>query len=241
MEKCLVFEVRGDWAHFRKIYTTSSPLSYSIPPRTTIAGLIAAVIGLDKHVYYDHFTKDKAYIAVGIVKPIKKFRIGLNLINTKTAKMFAQIRERTQVKQELVKEPHYRIYFFHKDLELYQKLRSCLGKNQSYYTPYLGLSEYIAHIEYIGEFSIKEIDQGGETQLHSVIPLYDKFPINLGDVSVGEQGEYFKETVPNDFENGNQRIVSEFMKVLYERRGKTIKCTPNKYWQVGNGENILFL
>ncbi len=109
MEKCIVFEVWGDWAHFRKIYTTSSPLSYSIPPRTAIAGLISAIIGNDKNQYYDCFTKDQAWIAVRIINPIKKFRIGLNLINTKTAKMFAQIKERTQVRQEIVKHPRYRI------------------------------------------------------------------------------------------------------------------------------------
>ncbi|MDS1029152.1 type I-B CRISPR-associated protein Cas5b [Bacillota bacterium LX-D] len=241
MEKCLVFEVRGDWAHFRKIYTTSSPLSYSIPPRTTTAGLIAAVIGLDKTQYYDYFTKDRASIAVRIINPIRKFRIGLNFINTKTAKMFAQIRERTQVKQELVKKPHYRIYFYHTDQEMYQNLQGFLERGQSFYTPYLGLSEYLAHIEYIGELAIREVNGGVEVPIHSVLPLHDKFPINFDQDDPDQRGEYFKETMPNDFERGNQRVVNEFAKVLFERKGKAIKCTPNKYWQVGNGENIIFL
>lgn len=241
MANCLVFEVKGDWAHFRKIYTTSSPLSYSIPPRTTIAGMIGAVIGLDKNDYYDYFIKGRADIAIGIVKPIKKFRMGLNFINTKTARMFAQIKERTQVKQELVKAPHYRIYFSHKDRELYQKLRRYLEQGRCFYTPYLGLSEYIARIEYMGEFTMQEVDQGGEQFIHSVIPLREKFPINLDGVNSGEPREYFKETMPNDFARGNQRIVNEFARVLFERGGRTISCTPPGYWQVSNGENVLFL
>lgn len=241
MGKCLVFEVKGDWAHFRKIYTTSSPLSYSIPPRTTIAGLIAAIMGMDKDSYYDNFIKEKADIALRIIKPIKKFRIGLNFINTKTAKMFAQIKERTQVKQELVKNPHYRIYFSHKDTEIYQKFREYLEQNRSFYTPYLGISEYIAFIDYIGEFTAQEVCGDYEISVHSVIPVYEKFHINLDTDEYKQVGEYFKEIMPNDFEPGNKRVVNEFARVLFERCGKVIRCTPDKYWQVGNGENVIFL
>lgn len=241
MEKCLVFEIRGDWAHFRKIYTTSSPLTYSIPPRTAVAGLIAAILGLDKENYYDYFSKEKADIAIGIVNPIKKFRIGLNFINTKTAKMFARIKERTQVKQEIIKNPHYRIYFSHKDGDIYKKLRGYLEQSRSVYTPYLGISEYIAWVDYIGEYPIQEIGGFGEIPIHSVIPFHEKFQINF-DVSEGEQvGEYFKEILPNDFESGNKRVVKEFTRVLFERRGKAIRCTPNRFWQVNKGENIIFL
>lgn len=241
MDKCLVFEVKGDWAHFRKIYTTSSPLSYSIPPRTAIVGLIAAIIGLDKEQYYDNFTKDKAGIALRIINPIKKFRLGLNLIDTKKAKWFAQIKDRTQVKQELVKQPCYRVYFTHVDIELYETVKEYLGSGQSYYTPCLGLSEYLAQIGYVGEFSIKDETTCESTSIHSVIPITQKFPIHLGAGGENGRGEYFKEILPNDFATGNERIVQEFVKVLFERRGRAVVCVPPRYWKVENGENIIFL
>ena len=43
--KCLVFDIKGDYGHFKKYYTTSSPLTFSIPPRTTVSGMIGALIG----------------------------------------------------------------------------------------------------------------------------------------------------------------------------------------------------
>lgn len=101
--KCLVFDIWGEYGHFRKFYTTSSPLTFSIPPRTTICGIIAAIIGLDKDEYLNHFSKAKANIAIQLNNPINKTRISYNLINTKTAKMYSKIKDRTQVTFELLK------------------------------------------------------------------------------------------------------------------------------------------
>lgn len=241
MEKCLVFEVRGEWAHFRKIYTTSSPLSYSIPPRTAIAGMLGAIVGLDKKNYYDSFTKDKARIAIRIITPVKKFRLGINLINTKTAKWFAQIKDRTQVKQELVKQPCYRIYFTHADRGLYDSVKEFLSLGRCFYTPCLGLSEYIAHLEYLGEYAMVNKTGSEKTVIHSVLPIPQRFPIYLGGEELSGRGEYFKETLPNDFTPGGQREVREFIRVLFERQGRAIVCEPPQYWQVENGENIIFL
>jgi len=35
----LVFDVKGDLGHFRKFYTTSSPLTFSFPPPPTVRGI----------------------------------------------------------------------------------------------------------------------------------------------------------------------------------------------------------
>ena len=95
--KCLVFDIKGDYGHFKKYYTTSSPLTFSIPPRTTVSGMIGALIGLDKEEYLKYFSKEDAKIAIQINSPINKTRISYNLINTKTAKMYSKIKDRTQV------------------------------------------------------------------------------------------------------------------------------------------------
>ncbi|MDD4749617.1 MAG: CRISPR-associated protein Cas5, partial [Methanosarcinaceae archaeon] len=73
--KVLVFDVWGEFGHFRKHYTTTSPLTFSIPPRTAISGMIGAIIGLDKAEYLKYFSKNEAKIAVKIESPVKKTRI----------------------------------------------------------------------------------------------------------------------------------------------------------------------
>ena len=136
--KCLVFDIHGEYGHFRKFYTTSSPLTFSIPPRTSISGLIGALIGLDKEDYINYFTKDKAKIAIQILSPVNKSRLAINLINTKTAKMYSKIKDRTQVTMELLKNPSFRIYFSHEDENLYNKVKEFLEGGKNYYTLSMG-------------------------------------------------------------------------------------------------------
>ena len=145
--KCLVFDIWGDYGHFRKFYTTSSPLTFSIPPRTTVCGIIAALIGLDKEEYLKYFTKDKCNIAIQLNKEVNKTRLSYNLINTKTAKLYSQIKDRTQVTFELLQDPSYRIYINHLDNEIYSKIKSYLEANKNYYTLSMDLASLLQNLD----------------------------------------------------------------------------------------------
>ena len=48
MSKIIIFDIWGDYAHFKKPYTTTSPLTYSIPSRTALTGIIGAIMGIRK-------------------------------------------------------------------------------------------------------------------------------------------------------------------------------------------------
>jgi CRISPR-associated Cas5-like protein len=65
MTRVLVFEVWGEYGHFRKHYTTTSPLTFSIPSRTALTGLLGAIIGLSKEEYLGHFRCKQAQIGYG--------------------------------------------------------------------------------------------------------------------------------------------------------------------------------
>ncbi|HEC56530.1 MAG TPA: type I-B CRISPR-associated protein Cas5 [Candidatus Syntrophoarchaeum butanivorans] len=238
-DKVIIFDVWGDYAHFRKIYTTSSPLSYSFPPRTTIAGLIGAIAGIDKEEYLGYFTKDRANIACRILSPIKKVRIGENLINTKDG-YFIPVRKtghqpRTQVRFEFIKDPKYRIYFSHSDEKLYEKVKNHLKNHQSVYTPSLGLSELICNFSYRGEFkvSLKSVDEF--IPIDSVVP--SRYFRESPEFEVGK--EYFSETVPLEMTEG--RKVVDYGEVLFERNGREIMANVTNFWEVGDGEQIIFL
>ena len=127
-EKVLVFDVWGDYAHFRKNYSTSSPLTYSFPPRTALSGLIGAIAGFDKADYFRHFLRDGAKIGCKILVPVKKVRIAGNLINTSNAVEMHLIKNRSPTRFEFVKDPRYRIYFWHSDDEIYYNFKSLLPK-----------------------------------------------------------------------------------------------------------------
>ncbi len=235
-ERVIVFDVWGDYAHFRKNYSTSSPLTYSFPPRTALSGLIGAVVGLDKAEYFRHFFKVDANIGCKILAPVKKVRIGENLIDTKSAVKMHLIKNRTQIRFEFVKDPKYRIYFSHSDEQLYKKLKDMLTSHQSVYTPCLGLSQLICSYQFIGEFGLKI--SGEEVQeIDSVVPgkclLTPEF----------EEGkEYFSEVMPGEM--GEAREVTDYSEILFERNGRSIRAKAKELWEVENGEHgerIVFL
>lgn len=236
MHQILVFDIWGDLAHFKKPYTTTSPLSFAFPPRPTIAGMISAIIGLDKTNYAIHFSKQEAKIGLRIINPIKKIRISQNLIDTKRAKWFARIgkHHRARIRFEYIKQPKYRIYFFHKNRDIYDGLKQLLADHGSVYTISLGLSSLLANYEYVGEFEADSVSGKGYNLIHSVVPSDD------AKIETFEQGkEYYSARIP--LEMDTNRIVTQFGTVLLERRGLPLRLITDNCIKVSNGENILWL
>lgn len=233
--RVIVLDVWGDYAHFKKIYTTSSPLTYSFPPRTAISGLIGAIIGLDKEEYFRHFLRKDARIGCRIISPIKKIRIGENHLNADNIKNMHLIRNRHPTRREFVKDPKYRIYIAHSDEELYNNLRSLLTNHQSIYTPCLGLSQLICNFNYVGEFELKSLGEGSYA-ISSVVPGK-----NIISPEFEERKEYFSETLPNEMNDG--REVTDYSEILFERNGEKIKANARNLWEVENDEHeqIAFL
>lgn len=245
IDKVLVFDIWGDYAHFRRFYTTTSPLTFPIPPRTALCGLLGAIIGIEKenNVYLQFFTCEKAFIGLKLLSPVKKVMIAENLIHTKNAKGLGMnlIAERCQIGFEFVKDPKYRIYFYHTDKNLYKKLSDNLKWHKSVYTPCFGLSENIANFKFIGELETEvKIANGKYVQIHSVLPS-EKIAYKEG-VNFNLTGEYFSIRVP--VEMNPERIVTKYSDILFEKNGKPIEAKlKEQYWTVNYGEeeNIVFI
>jgi len=246
IKKVLVFDVWSDHAHFRRSYTTTSPLTFSVPPRTALCGLIGAILGLEKenNEYLKHFKLENAKIGLRLLSPVKKVRIAENLIDTKTAKGVGMnlIKNRTQISFEFLKDPKYRIYFWHSDSDLYNQLKENLSKHKTAYTPCLGLSENIANFEFVGELSVVLKQPCEELiRVDCVIPT-EKLLKN--GINFDNKGEYFSLMLP--FELNQERIVTRYGDVLFERNGKSIESKMVKpYWEItyndGAKENIVFI
>lgn len=240
IDKFLIFDIYGDYAHFKKYYTTSSPLTFSIPPRTAITGLISAIIGMGKEEYLSVMTKDKAEIAVRIINPIKKTRMTQNLINTKDV-FWTLVRKpghepRTQICFEYLKNPKFRIYFRCSDDKIYNSLKDNLKNHKSVYTPYLGISELIADFIFIDEVSIAERLNGKEfIEIHTVIP-FDTI-VEFDWTQTGKK--FFKDRIPTEM-IGN-RVVTEYREVLYEFDGKPLKARVKGAIKLSNNDIIILL
>jgi CRISPR-associated protein Cas5, Hmari subtype len=248
INKVLIFDVWGDYAHFRRFYTTTSPLTFPIPPRTALCGLIGAIIGLEKenNEYLKCFTLDKAFIGLKIDEkhPLKKVMIAENLIHTKNAKGPGMnlITERTQINFEFLKDQKYRIYFNHTGEDIYQQLKENLISHKSVYTPCLGLSENIANFEFVGEFKVKSEATEEYVQINSVLPA-EKIAEKQG-INFNFEGEYFSIRLP--IELNLDRVVTKYSDIFFERTGKPVEAKLiSPYWSIdyngGTNENFVFI
>jgi len=235
INEVLVFDVWGDYAHFRRIETTTSPLTYLIPTGTSLVGLISAIIGLERDSYYEHFSPESTEFAIRIVNPVKKIRMNLSLIDTKKGFFLWDIKEnpRTLIPFEFLKEPKYRIYFWTEHNELYRKLKRCLERHQSVYTPYLGITGLIANFEYINEYDIKAPQKVKESvEIHSVIRR------NKAKMIIEEGKRYGLERIP--IYMNRDRVVKEYADVFLEVNANSLKIVDGEYFTIGN-ENVIFL
>lgn len=233
MDKILAFDIWGEYAHFRKYYTTTSPLSYSIPTRTSIVGLLGAIIGENKETNPDKFSKNKASITVKLINPVKKVRISENLVNTKNAWNIVT-GNRTQIKFEFVKDPCYRIFIRHNDNSINDKIINMIKEHKSVYTPYLGITEHIANFSYVGVYSGELTRKEDFVRIDSAIPKK-----NIVEIDFENGHEYLLEDMP--VEMNNDRVVSEYSSILFERNGKWINAKVNEFYKLDNGENIVFI
>ncbi len=234
----LIFDIFGDYAHFKKFYTTSSPLTFSFPPPPTVKGILGAISGVDKSKYLDTFSSEQCYIAIRILAPVEKIRMGINLINTK-GNFWQPVKRgtheaRTQIRTEFLKHPAYRVYFMHKDQNLMKGLKNMLQFHRTVYTVSLGLSELLADFKYINLLKVTE-NEGGYTDITTIIPLS---LIDKNGITFEERKKYFRERIPVDM--AQDRVVKRYEDALIEITGKTIKVKLKKYWQTENGECITF-
>jgi CRISPR-associated protein Cas5h len=234
MQDILAFDVWGDYAHFKKYFTTTSPLTFSVPPRTALIGLVGAICGLPKDRYIDALASDRADVAVSILTPITKVRLAENLIDTKTAVLMSRIKNRTQIRFEFIKDARYRIYVSLANPAMYERLKELLCAHKSVYTPCLGLSEHIANFAYVGEYHAKPTAPDDFVNVSSV--ARDECITEL-DIELGK--EYFSEVVPREM-NGN-RVPLSYSKVIYERNGKALRAQIKDGCKIEHGAYIVFL
>lgn len=182
-DRCLSVTVRGPWGHFRRIEGNIVKQTYRVIPRTTVAGLLAAVAGIERDSYYDLFAPDKSAVAIEPVREIRTINIPMNTLSTASGnlqslngrgKISVKLPDPTTLRQqhnyEVLVDPAYRIDISLADEEWYTELRELLEAGKSHYIPSLGLSEHLAEIEYHGEFDVDAGPQNESVAVDSAVP-----------------------------------------------------------------------
>ncbi len=208
--KVLVFDIASDYAHFRKPYTTTSALTYSVPPRTVIFGIVGNIIGIQSGGFgrseqSSYFEAKGLKTGVRVLRSVRKTTFNLKYLHTKSGGSIL-------VPVECVVSPKYRIYATG-STELLSVLKGTLEKHETHFTPYLGISEFIATIDYIGEFEAN--DMNGEVLVDSIVYLFDE-----GEIRFESGLNLFRET--HAISMDNDRRVQSYSEIAYEEDGKRI-------------------
>ena len=256
ISKILIFDIKGQMAHFRKFYTNSSSLSYLFPPRTVLAGIIAGILGLPSErfskdktsIYYELLNKNNCFIGLGLKSKIRKIMQTVNYSFTKTQNNQILFGKPTQIPLEILldkkfgNEITYRIYFSHNDEKIYKDLKKIIEMDKFAYPPYLGISEFLATTKYINETEIVENETTNNIEISSVCKLKD---IKLNFDKPGFQ--YLVEKMPTGFLNDRTPLQTEDY-VIEVNKGVIQGIPKTKYYFLSysdNGnqlnENILFI
>ena len=235
-EKLLVFDIWGDFAYFRRGYTSTSTITYPFPSRTSIAGLISSILGFEKDSYHDIFNQNNSKLGLRILNPIKKMNINLNYINTKDGRfLLSDIKKnpRVQVQAEFLKDVKYRIYVSLNDKSIMDDLFSLINNHKSIYTPCLGISECLANFELVYDDLLDLNEKTGENIDINSIVLKEDYNIVI------EPNRKYGVVKSPGFMN-SERVVSKFLEYYYEENGNTIKIASGNYFPVGDENIILF-
>lgn len=246
-----VFKIKGLHGHWRKWFTTTSPLTYSFPPRTSVIGLIGAILGIERGKIPIVFPITSTHVAICPVHPIVKHRLPENWrqspLTIRAGKLDQQaldkFAEGFQANLEIIRYPAYRIVFSYRNgmVTLMDDLISRIKEKRWVFQPYLGTMGFLADVEFESEDEAKE-RTAKEFELHSVLPLSES---GEKGVDISESDTYTREErVPLDVLPGRQ---FRYLNAAYvESNGKPLivrgKTEEIQLYQLARlKQNVMFL
>ncbi|MEX0813645.1 MAG: CRISPR-associated protein Cas5 [Chitinophagales bacterium] len=254
----LSFDIEGKFAHFRKFHGNNTAMSYSIPPRTTIAGMLAAIMGEEKDSYYENYQTQNLQIGLRVLSDLKKSFHRLNLLMIKGNNDFRGGKGRVQTPFEVVTgsdlkkdSVRYRIYLAPgKNREIFDQISQKLKDNNRQFNLSLGIAGFTAFVSNVQEFTAFEKNCNGEwINLHSAGNSEQVEEIDFPDNPEFKFNHIEEELLPADFIGGKKgREVYRMNRVLFATRNFPIHVKLfGKYFQLkrnGNSEeteNFQFL
>ena len=262
--KVIAFDISGKMAHFRKYYANNTALSYTIPPRTTLMGLLAAMLGRERDSYYQDLASDRLRIGIRVLSPLKKTFHRVNYLSLKSTGDlmkdnlgdFTGAGGRIQTPFEIVSGHdltrdfvQYRVYLT-ADTEgspIFEEIEKILKTRQTVYNLTLGAANFSASIGKIREYNALTIEPTDDfIAVHSAIPsaAVKHFLMDNEGSSLMSLEE---ELLPLDFVKNDYRELTNIGRFLFSTNGKPFSIQINRpFYQLKHAdtegvENILFL
>ena len=251
--KVFCFHLKGKLAHFRKYYSNSTALSYTIPPRTTVIGIIAGLLGMERDSYYEDFNCESVKISIKINNPIKKIFQKMNLLMIKSIQdLNGRQPNHSQTPTELIipqniisSEIDYKIWVHFTDKNLETSFGDLTtGENSSFFRSKgisLGLGTAYANgwVEYENCLDGKVMmTPDDEIELDSSVPVENIKDINI---DTDKESSLIVEEIPLEFSSDRMLTEKGKTKVLINLLNGRIDMKVKTYILLNNGEKICWL
>jgi len=244
---CLSFTLKGPYAHFKRVEGAVVRQTYKIPPRTTVAGIIAAILGYERNSYYETLGTENSDIAITPETEIKTLNIPANVLSTShdttkeltkgSRSISVQVPDPTQERQqynfEVIHRPKYKIDVRIRDQQAYQQLKTALQNNTTQYPIALGLSEYLASIEYHGEHECNQLPTGTH-KIDSTVPNANKVDMINTDCKIHTERSQADFTVDTPKGHRKKRKATGYNNVALNKNGKKLTTTDTTPTQINN-------
>jgi len=242
--KALIFKLKGKYAHFKKVYSNSSSLSYYVPPRTTVEGIIAAMLGLPRDSYYEKLHSSNVKIAMVNESYIRKITQTLNYIKVTSNKHFHNPKSHTQIPFEVLTDADdnqlsFKIIVYFADENIHNELQKRMTTNKFVYPISLGTAFFSCHVEFLGIGDLENKTSNNYIKTSCVVPTSEIKKINV--LAMNGQ-EIIKETMPRDFKK--KRKIDKLQKYIVLKRFGKLEIKTTNYYELNyknNKEHILFM
>ncbi len=221
----LSFDIEGKFAHFRKFHGNNTALSYAIPPRTTIMGILAAICGEEKDSYYEDFNSENLKVGIRVMSNLKKSFHRLNLLMIKSQDDFRGQKGRVQTPFEIVTGENissdkviYRIYLNPAgNQKVFERIKKNLLNTQPTFNLSLGIANFSASVskvtyyKEINQIKAKnewvELDSAGNSDQIEEIEFDENISFKLNHIE--------EELMPADFVENFNRELLQMNRVLF--------------------------
>ena len=239
----LQIDVGGKLAHFRKYYANNTAMSFSIPPRTTIMGMLAGMLGRPRDSYYDELASERIRIGIRVMQPIKKNFHRLNLLKIVGKGDFDGSNGRIQTPFEVVSGLSisrdmvvYRLYVscYESGNETFQALKEAVLERQFQYALTFGTANFTASLLSATLISDAELVSPTDWVLiHSAMPSDAVDALDFDRQRTTDTLQSIEEELlPGDFIGNFDRELRRMDRVLFSTTASGVRVRLNKPYYV---------
>lgn len=224
--KILKFELEGTMACFKKYYSNKNVLSYYIPPRTVIIGMLASILGLKKDSYYKVFSSENINISLKIKDESKKYVTPMNHLKSGGG--------RRQVRHEFLipknNKISFIIYLYFKSFKYKDLLIKKIKDKELGYGISLGQSQFKGYIKNEAIFNSFKIIDNYKGEISTITSIK-----NIIEINNLEENTLIKDIFPLNFKEIKKgREPFKYKNILYEKSGRNLYGEFNKVIKVDN-------